>query len=89
MSHSSASGSTQYAVPSNSTTGDDFKIQVILYRGESESAQDWSDAPFMIAADTTGGGGGGGGVGSTSWSQAASMLQSLQATLDQLSRGLR
>lgn len=46
--------SVSWFIPQNHLTGDDFKIQVILYKGsygnESVIAEDWSDAPFSISS---------------------------------------
>lgn len=47
LSQNPVSGSVYYHIPTNSVTGDDFKVQVILYTGvpgnESVVASDWSD----------------------------------------------
>jgi hypothetical protein len=58
LSKQPVSGITMWTVPSGSVTGNDFKIQTILYKGavgsESVLASDFSDAPFsIVAAGTT------------------------------------
>lgn len=47
------SGSVQYKVPSTNVLGHDFRIQAILYRGNSEIIKDWSDGYFSIISPTT------------------------------------
>ncbi len=63
LSYSPTNGSVQWIVPTNSVTGNDFKVQVILYKGdvgsESVVASDFSDTPFSIV----GSGGGGTPIG--------------------------
>jgi hypothetical protein len=50
-------GSIEFSIPLGHVTGNDFKIQVILYTGEygseTEIAQDFSDAPFTIVEPIT------------------------------------
>lgn len=57
LSQSSVNASTYYQVPANSVTGNDFKVQVILYTGtpgnESVVASDWSDTFSISSSEPT------------------------------------
>lgn len=53
MKRSLLNGSVQYKVPATNVLGHDFRVQAILYKGDSEIIQDWSDGYFSIISPTT------------------------------------
>ncbi len=53
MKRSLLNGFVQYKVPATNVLGHDFRVQAILYKGDSEIIQDWSDGYFSIISPTT------------------------------------